>query len=74
MAAAEEAFASSERQIVHGVEVEDVRLIIICTPVIEMLVLVVKKGRYPGLIFAIDAGITRADVVEGFLKGIVGLQ
>ena len=42
------------------------RLIIIRASVVEMLILIVEEGRHPGLIFAVETGIARTNVVESF--------
>lgn len=64
----------SKRQIVNRVEIEYVGLIKIRASIVEMLILIVEERRHPCLIFAVYACIARANVVQSFLKRIVGLH
>jgi len=73
-ATVEKALSFSERQIVNRIEIENVRLIVISAPVVEMRILIVEECCDPRLIFAVQTGIARADVVESFLERVVGLQ
>src|SRR6185503_19278376 len=60
----------SKRQIVNRVEIENVGLIIIRASIVEMLIQIVEKRRNTRLIFAVEAGVARANVVQSFLESV----
>src|SRR5690242_17711233 len=50
------------------------RLIIIRAAVVEMRILIVEKSRNSRLVFAVQARVAGADVVQSFLERVVRLQ